>query len=47
MAKRTSSKDFLKGYDSIYKSGPAVKYINPDAWSTQKATKQAKLAEKD
>jgi hypothetical protein len=33
MGKRTSSKDFLKGYEAIYKNGPAVKYSNPDGWS--------------
>jgi hypothetical protein len=36
MAKRTSSKDFLKGYDAIWKNGPTVKYINPDSWSNSK-----------
>jgi hypothetical protein len=33
MGKKTSSKDFLKGYEQIWKSGPTVKYNNPDAWS--------------
>jgi hypothetical protein len=37
MTKRTSSKDFLKGYDEIYKSGPPVKYVNPDGWSKPKS----------
>jgi hypothetical protein len=36
MGKRTSSKDFLKGYDEIWKNGPTVKYSNPDGWSKPK-----------
>lgn len=32
MAKRTSSEEFLKGYNEIWKSGPSVKYNNPDSW---------------
>jgi hypothetical protein len=27
--KRLSTQDFLKGYDTIYQSGPQVKYLNP------------------
>jgi hypothetical protein len=33
MRKRTTSKDFLKGYDELWQNGPAVKFSNPDAWS--------------
>ncbi len=32
MAKQTSSEEFIKGYDAIWKSGPSVKYTNPDSW---------------
>ena len=28
--KKLSNKEFLSGYDSLWKAGPAVKYINPD-----------------
>lgn len=27
------SKEFLKGYDAIWKQGPSIKYQNPDAWN--------------
>jgi len=32
-AKRTSSEDFLRAFDAIYKEGPKVKFQNPDAWT--------------
>ena len=30
-----SSKEFLKGYDAIWKQGPSIKYQNPEAWNRQ------------
>jgi len=33
MRKRTTSKEFLKGYNEIYQKGPTLKYNNPDGWS--------------
>jgi hypothetical protein len=30
--KHLSSEDFLKKADKLWKSGPAVKYKDPDAW---------------
>lgn len=32
MAKKTTSEELIKGYDAIWKSGPSVKYNNPDSW---------------
>lgn len=32
MAKKTTSKEFIKGYDTVWKNGPNVKYTNPDSW---------------
>jgi hypothetical protein len=32
LPKHTSSEEFLKGYNAIWKNGPAVKYTNPDSW---------------
>ena len=31
--KRLSSKEFLNGYEAIWKQGPSVKYQSPDAWN--------------
>ncbi len=31
--KTTSSEEFIKGYEQIWKKGPTVKYTNPDAWT--------------
>ncbi len=31
--KNLSSKEFLKGYDALWKEGPSIKYQNPDAWN--------------
>ena len=28
----TSSEQFLKGYNNLWKEGPFVKYQNPDSW---------------
>jgi len=31
--KRLSSEEFLKGYDTLWKEGPSVKYQNPESWN--------------
>ncbi len=33
MRKRTTSKEFIKGYDEIWQKGPTIKYNNPDGWA--------------
>lgn len=40
--KTTNSKDFLKGFDQIWKNGPVVKYSNPDAWSQAPSDSRSK-----
>ncbi len=34
--KRSSSKEFLEGYDLIWKGTAPVKYENPDSWHGQR-----------
>ena len=39
MRKKTSSKEFLQQFEEIWKSGPPIKYSNPDAWSNHASGK--------